>query len=83
MAQLMTPGPPPQLHTLIARAIIEKTSDFHAGRQEVCAAVLSAINLVRQCCPACGAEAFALPDVALTCTKCQRAMLPASTSTQP
>jgi len=70
----MNPDETPPLPSLIGAAITAKTGDLHAGRREVAHAVIEALQLARQVCPSCGAEAFAAADVALLCGVCHVAL---------
>jgi ribosomal protein S27AE len=65
---------PPNLRRFLARVIAEKSGEPHAGRQEVAAEVLHALQLAQRVCAKCGNEAFALEPSPLLCGKCHAPM---------
>lgn len=64
----------PNLRRMLARVIAEKSGEPNAGRQEVAAAVLHALQLAQRVCPTCGAEAYAVEASLLVCGMCQNPM---------
>ena len=65
---------PPTLRRFLARVIADKSGEPNAGRQEVAAAVLHALQLAQRVCPSCGNEAYALEPSPLLCGDCRALM---------
>ena len=62
---------PPTLRRFLARVIAAKSGEPYAGRQEVAAEVLHALQLAQRVCPVCGNEAYALEPSPLLCGECR------------
>lgn len=54
--------------------IAAKSGEANAGREEVAAEVLHALQLVQRFCRDCGNEAYALEAVPLLCGQCHTPM---------
>ena len=65
---------PPTLRRFLARVIAAKSGEPYAGRQEVAAEVLHALQLAQRVCPVCGNEAYALEPSPLLCGECRAPM---------
>lgn len=65
---------PPTLRRYLARVIAAKSGEPYAGRLEVAAEVLHALQLARRVCPRCGNEAYALEPSPLLCGDCRTPM---------
>lgn len=65
---------PPTLRRFLARVIAAKSGEANAGREEVAAEVLHALQLVQRFCQDCGNEAYALETVPLMCGECHTPM---------
>jgi predicted amidophosphoribosyltransferase len=65
---------PPTLRSFLARVIAAKSGEHYAGRQEVAAEVLHALQLAQRVCPKCGNEAYALEPSPLLCGECREPM---------
>jgi hypothetical protein len=65
---------PPTLRRFLARVIAAKSGEHYAGREEVAAEVLHALQLARRVCPDCGNEAYALEPSPLLCGECRAPM---------
>lgn len=70
----MTTNKPPALRRFLARVIAAKSGEPYAGRQEVAAEVLHALQLAQRICPVCGNEAYALEPSLLLCGVCHAPM---------
>ncbi len=70
----MTSSKPPTLRRFLARVIAVKSGEPYAGRQEVAAEVLHALQLAQRVCPTCGNEAYALEPSPLLCGGCHAPM---------
>jgi predicted amidophosphoribosyltransferase len=58
----------------LARVIANKSGEPYAGREEVAAEVLRALQLAQRLCPVCDNEAYALEPSPLMCGECRAPM---------
>lgn len=70
----MSSSKPPTLRRFLARVIAAKSGEHYAGRQEVAAEVLHALQLAQRVCSKCGNEAYALEPSPLLCGDCHAPM---------
>jgi hypothetical protein len=70
----MAANKPPNLGRYLARVIANKSGEPYAGREEVGAEVLRALQLAQRPCPVYGKKAYALEPSPLLCGECRAPM---------